>query len=42
MAGSAETLHIIFKNKHADFPVRNALEMQSLLFRISCFGTTDC
>jgi uncharacterized protein YecE (DUF72 family) len=31
MAGSAETLHIIFKNKHADFPVRNALEMQSLL-----------
>jgi hypothetical protein len=27
----ADTEHIIFKNKHSDFPVRNALEMKDLL-----------
>ncbi|MBI4303566.1 MAG: DUF72 domain-containing protein [Chloroflexi bacterium] len=31
MAERAEELHIIFKNKHADFPVRNAIRMQELL-----------
>ena len=27
----AAVVHLIFKNKHADFPVRNAREMQALL-----------
>lgn len=31
MADKAEVVHIIFKNKHADFPVRNALQMIELL-----------
>ena len=31
MASQAETLQVIFKNKFADYPVRNALEMKSLL-----------
>ena len=31
MAAETDELHVIFKNKHADFPVRNALEMQELL-----------
>jgi len=29
--GRAETLHLIFKNKYADYPVRNALELKGLL-----------
>lgn len=31
MAKKADELHVIFKNKHADFPVTNALQMKSLL-----------
>jgi uncharacterized protein YecE (DUF72 family) len=31
MAKSARELHVIFKNKHADFPVRNAIQMKELL-----------
>jgi uncharacterized protein YecE (DUF72 family) len=31
MASEAETLHLIFKNKHLDYSVRNALEMKGLL-----------
>lgn len=31
MAKSARELHVIFKNKHADFPVRNAIQMKKLL-----------
>lgn len=31
MAEKARELHIIFKNKHADFPVKNALQMKELL-----------
>jgi len=31
MAERSEELHIIFKNKHADFPVRNAIQMKELL-----------
>lgn len=31
MAEEAEELHLIFKNKHADYPVRNAQEMMALL-----------
>ena len=34
MAKKAAAVHVIFKNKHADYPVRNALEMIELL-RIS-------
>jgi len=31
MMNRVETLHLIFKNKHADYPVSNALEMKRLL-----------
>ncbi len=31
LAREAEVVHLIFKNKHADYPVRNAREMQALL-----------
>lgn len=31
MAKSALELHVIFKNKHADFPVQNAIQMKKLL-----------
>jgi hypothetical protein len=31
MAKSARELHVIFKNKHADYPVRNAIHMKELL-----------
>ncbi|MBI4596222.1 MAG: DUF72 domain-containing protein, partial [Candidatus Tectomicrobia bacterium] len=31
MAKKAAELHVIFKNKHADFPVRNAMQMKELL-----------
>lgn len=31
MAGEAKELHLIFKNKHADYPVRNAMQMAELL-----------
>lgn len=31
MADDADELHVIFKNKHADFPVRNAERMRELL-----------
>ncbi len=31
MAEKAAEVHVIFKNKHADFPVRNALRMKELL-----------
>jgi uncharacterized protein YecE (DUF72 family) len=31
MAEKSENLHLIFKNKHADFPVKNALMMKELL-----------
>jgi uncharacterized protein YecE (DUF72 family) len=31
MAGRAEVLQVIFKNKHSDNPVRNALEMKKLM-----------
>lgn len=31
MSKNAETVHVIFKNKHADDPVRNAVEMRELL-----------
>ena len=31
MAGRAEVLQVVFKNKHSDNPVRNALEMKKLL-----------
>jgi len=31
MAERAGEVHVIFKNKHADFPVRNALRMRELL-----------
>jgi len=31
MAKSARELHVIFKNKHADYPVRNAIQMKELL-----------
>ena len=31
MAKEAAAVHVIFKNKHADYPVRNALEMIELL-----------
>ncbi|MGD1118730.1 MAG: DUF72 domain-containing protein [Dehalococcoidales bacterium] len=31
MAQHTEYLHLIFKNKHADYPVKNALMMQELL-----------
>jgi uncharacterized protein YecE (DUF72 family) len=31
MMNRVETLHLIFKNKHADYLVRNALEMKTLL-----------
>ena len=31
MAKNTETLHIVFKNKHADFPVENAVMMEKLL-----------
>lgn len=31
MAEKTRELHIIFKNKHADFPVKNAMRMQELL-----------
>lgn len=31
MAENTEEVHVIFKNKHADFPVRNALQMKKLL-----------
>lgn len=31
MAEKAAEVHVIFKNKHADFPIRNALQMKELL-----------
>ncbi|MBI2980031.1 MAG: DUF72 domain-containing protein [Chloroflexi bacterium] len=31
MAEGAKELHVIFKNKHADFPVKNATQMKGLL-----------
>jgi uncharacterized protein YecE (DUF72 family) len=31
MAKSARELHVILKNKHADFPVQNAIQMKALL-----------
>jgi len=31
MAENTRELHVIFKNKHADFPVRNAVQMKGLL-----------
>lgn len=31
MAKSSRELHVIFKNKHADYPVRNAIQMKELL-----------
>jgi len=31
MAKSARELHVIFKNKHADFPVKNAIQMKDML-----------
>lgn len=31
MAKSSRELHVIFKNKHEDFPVRNAIQMKELL-----------
>ena len=31
MAKEAESVHVIFKNKHADYPVQNALQMKKLL-----------
>ena len=31
MAQSTEKLHVIFKNKHADFPIKNAVQMKELL-----------
>ncbi|MDP3879235.1 MAG: DUF72 domain-containing protein [Dehalococcoidales bacterium] len=31
MSENSKELHIIFKNKHADFPVKNALRMKELL-----------
>jgi uncharacterized protein YecE (DUF72 family) len=31
VAKKAQEVHVIFKNKHADYPVRNALEMKELL-----------
>ncbi|MGD0794349.1 MAG: DUF72 domain-containing protein [Dehalococcoidales bacterium] len=31
MAQKADELHIIFKNKHAEFPVKNAMQMKELL-----------
>jgi uncharacterized protein YecE (DUF72 family) len=31
MAEKADTVHVIFKNKHADYPIRNAIEMKGLL-----------
>jgi len=31
IAEKSQELHIIFKNKHADFPVRNAVQMRNLL-----------
>jgi uncharacterized protein YecE (DUF72 family) len=31
MANNTETLHLIFKNKHADYPVENAVMMEKLL-----------
>ena len=31
MAARVEAVHIIFKNKHADYPVQNALQMKGLL-----------
>ena len=31
MAEKAQKLHVIFKNKHADFPARNAIRMMELL-----------
>jgi uncharacterized protein YecE (DUF72 family) len=31
MAGKAEEIHVIFKNKHRDFPVRNARMMMEML-----------
>jgi uncharacterized protein YecE (DUF72 family) len=35
MAKKTENLHLIFKNKHADFPIKNALMMKELLGLIS-------
>jgi uncharacterized protein YecE (DUF72 family) len=34
MAKNTETLHLIFKNKHADFPVENAVMMEKLLEKL--------
>ena len=31
MAEGTKELHVIFKNKHADFPVKNAVRMKELL-----------
>ena len=31
MAENTRELHVIFKNKHADFPVKNAVRMKELL-----------
>jgi uncharacterized protein YecE (DUF72 family) len=31
MAAQCEELHLVFKNKHAEFPVKNALQMKRLL-----------
>ena len=31
MAEKSRELHIIFKNKHADFPVQNAIQVKALL-----------
>lgn len=31
MQARSEVVHLIFKNKHADYPVRNALQMKELL-----------
>ena len=31
MASRVSDVHVIFKNKHADYPVRNAIEMKELL-----------
>jgi uncharacterized protein YecE (DUF72 family) len=35
MAGETDELHVIFKNKHADFPVRNARRFREMLEGVS-------
>jgi uncharacterized protein YecE (DUF72 family) len=31
MAREADVLHVVFKNKHADFPVKNAIQFRRML-----------